>query len=327
MPDRHTDTSASLWVVILAGGSGRRLQPLTRALVGRPLPKQFCSFGRDRSLLQETVRRARPLASPERTVVVVNTPYLELARDQIPELRLVEQPLDRGTAPGVLLPLLHVQRCAPDATVVLLPSDHDISNSQLFLEGLARARRAVEADPSLIVVGGAQPSRPSPDFGWIVPERSVLPYRTPRLFAIRRFVEKPPVAEAERLLEAGALWSTFILVARVSALLAAFRTRLPDVTAFFDRSAHLSRAARRSWLARHYQELPAADFSADLLSHLDRPAVLAWPARLGWADLGTPERLLSWLEREGSLDAAAGDWAPAAADLPSEEAAGTVLRV
>jgi mannose-1-phosphate guanylyltransferase len=321
------DTPASTWVVILAGGSGRRLEPLTRALMGIPVPKQFCTFGRGRSLLQETVQRAAPLAGPERTLAVVNTPYLRMAREQVPGLRLVEQPLDRGTAPGVLLPLLHVHRRDPDATVIMLPSDHAIANSHLFHDGLSRARRAVECDPSLIVVGGVQPCRPSSDFGWIVPERTFLPFRTPRLFRIRHFVEKPPLEQAERLLQAGALWSTFILVARVSALLAAFRCCLPHVTDFFDRCAHLNGSARRMWLARRYHELPPADFSADLLSRVPHAAVVAWPARLGWVDLGTPERLLSWLAREGDLEAVVGNWSSASAPERLEEVARTAVNV
>jgi mannose-1-phosphate guanylyltransferase len=322
MANQEGNGHSAPWFVVLAGGSGRRLQSVTRALTGSSLPKQFCTFGRQRSLLQETLARIRGVAEIRRTLVVANTPFRAVARRQlgiIPCAELVEQPSDRGTAPGVLLPLVHIQDHDPDATVVLLPSDHAIDNRTLFLSGLDKARRAVQLNPSLVVVGGVRANAPSSDFGWILPERSRHPFRPPCLRPIRSFVEKPPCDQARTLFQEGGLWSTFIIVARVATLIDVFRTCLPEVTAFFDAYSCLRKQSAHRWLHQNYDELPRADFSADLLSRLKNAAVLAWPVELGWADLGTPERLVDWLATQVDMNEASRAWVTHAANQAASE--------
>src|SRR5687768_8299517 len=95
--------STHLWAIVLAAGKGSRLGPLTKALCGRELPKQFVALTTDRTLLQETMERISGLIPPERTVVVVSDRYQEIARVQLvdyPGCEVVVQPLDRGTGPG-----------------------------------------------------------------------------------------------------------------------------------------------------------------------------------------------------------------------------------
>jgi len=306
------NTSTLPWVIVLAGGSGRRLLPLTQAMTGSQLPKQFCSFGGGKSLLQETLARIRPVLDPTRTLVVVTTPYRDVAREQVslvPGITLVEQPLDRGTAPGVLLPLIHIHRRDPEATVVLLPSDHGIRNTALLNQGLLAARSMVEQNASMIVVGGVKASRASTDFGWIVPGGGPLESKHAVTFRrIEYFVEKPPEKEAEVLFRSGGLWSTFILVAKAGTLLDLFRSRLQEVTEFFHHYATMKRPGAETWLRKNYRDLPAADFSTDILSSRADLAVLAWPEDLGWADLGTPQRLIDWLARHGNLDSVLQNW-------------------
>jgi hypothetical protein len=98
----------------------------------------------------------------------------------------------------------------------------------------------------------------------------------------------------------GGLWSTFIVAARARALHAAFQRRLPRLAAHLSPEPETRGCLDGSRLRRAYARLPAADFSADLLVGLRDTAALVWPAALGWADLGTPERLLGWLDRERS---------------------------
>ena len=302
----------SPWIVILAGGAGLRLLPVTRALTGSALPKQFCSFVRGRTLLQETLSRVRPLMDPTRTLVVVNTPYTQVARDQVDTfggITLVEQPRNRGTAPGILLPLVRVQRENPGATVVLLPSDHGLANVPLLVRGLQQAVAAVEESPTRIVVGGVQAGHPSTDFGWIVPEGGPLdPGSGPCMRRVRYFAEKPSHHEAMALFRQGSLWSTFILVARAPSLLDLFRSRMPDCVQIFEKYAGMAEPQAGFWLRQRYERLPVSDFSSDLLANLDRLVVLAWPEALGWADLGTPQRLIQWLSGQRDIDRAIQDW-------------------
>jgi mannose-1-phosphate guanylyltransferase len=298
-------TAIRPWAVVLAGGSGQRLAPVTRALYGKPLPKQFCRLGCGASLLQETVQRLRPTVSPPRTVVVVEASRRRLALRQVGAggVTVIGQPLDRGTASGLLLPLMHVLGRDPDATVVVTPSDHGIADSALFRRGIEDAVAEVQADGSRIILLGVEADAPRTDYGWILPQdRGASRTEGSGSHPVARFVEKPPVAEARMLLGMGALWNTFVMVGKGLAFLNLFRRRLPATARFFEKWARMDESRRDAWLQARYDLLEPANFSHDVLESAPNLAVYTWPASLGWTDLGTPERLFEWLDAEGRLE-------------------------
>ena len=119
----------ALWSIILAAGQGKRLASITKALCGRWLPKQFVALTTTRTLIQETVERTSSLVPPTRTVVVVSERDEPIARAQLagyPGVELVRQPLDRGTAAGLMLGLAHVRARDPHAEVAVFPADHHV---------------------------------------------------------------------------------------------------------------------------------------------------------------------------------------------------------
>jgi hypothetical protein len=129
----------STWAVVLAGGSGRRLAPLTTGLYGHAIPKQFAVLCGHRSLLQQTVKRLEPIVPEDRIVVVVPREHDGLARVQLagfPALHVLTQPEDRGTGPGLLLPLAWIRQRDPGALVIESPSDHFVPNVRPFLDGM-----------------------------------------------------------------------------------------------------------------------------------------------------------------------------------------------
>ncbi|MEW6742401.1 MAG: sugar phosphate nucleotidyltransferase [Planctomycetota bacterium] len=295
MPPQGISPRGFLHAIVLAGGAGRRLLAFTKALTGTAQPKQFCRFGSQRTLLEQTLMRLQPVVPAERMVVIVDKSHMPLAG---PSLRcasraaLVAQPADRGTAAGVLLPLLEVLRNDPHAVVVVTPSDHGLRDDQAFRESVGLAHLAVLHDPSRLVLFGVEPSFPSTDYGWISPG---APIREPLDLGLREvvgFVEKPSRSEASFLITAGAVWSTMVLVARAATLFETFRRLEPVLTSHFERHAGAARSAN---LEAMYEALPVRDFSRDLLSRADRLALATWPVTLGWSDLGTPERMLDWL--------------------------------
>ncbi len=296
--DRATAASGELHALVLAGGFGRRLEPLTRRLFGEAIPKQFCRFGSNRSLLQQTIDRLAPLVPANRVTVVVDRSQAARAHSQLRAyhgLALVEQPCDRGTAAGVLLPLLELLARDPEATVVLAASDHGIENDRPFLDTLERAAQAVAEDTSRIVLLGAEADAPTTDYGWIV--RVGLCDGEQGVDAVERFVEKPAADEAAALFASGrALWNTMVMVARGQTLLALFRERLPELT---HGVAALLRVAGSAHAisAADYSQLPAANFSADVLGSARELGALLLPLASGWTDLGTEPRLVEWLER------------------------------
>src|SRR5689334_11977026 len=116
-----------LWAIVLAGGEGKRLAALTRAVYGRDVPKQFAALGSKRSFLQETMLRISALVPAARTLVVVSQTHARLADEQLadfPGVEIVLQPANLGTTAGVMLPLAHVLARDPEAIIAIFPCDH-----------------------------------------------------------------------------------------------------------------------------------------------------------------------------------------------------------
>jgi nucleotidyltransferase-like protein len=136
--------------IILAGGNGERLRPLTRRLVGDDRPKQYCPVVGEETLLDQTRRRAAALVTPDRTLIVVtreHEPYYAPALAELPARNVVEQPVGRGTAPAILYALLRLRTVAPGGTVAILPSDHYVDDDAAFMARVEGADGGRDGSP------------------------------------------------------------------------------------------------------------------------------------------------------------------------------------
>jgi mannose-1-phosphate guanylyltransferase len=279
-----------LWSIVLAAGDGTRLRSLTRALHGEDLPKQFARIEASRSLLQSTVERALAWSVPERVVVVVASEREELARRQLMAygaITIVAQPKNLGTGPGILLPLAHVIAADPEAKVVILPSDHFVRDEAPFRDTIRRARARAEASDSLVLVG-AEPDFADPQYGWIVPRKDK------GITYVDCFEEKPSESAAQRLLDKGALWNTFVLVASARQLWSLGSSHLPEQTQALEICVRQHSVLEQDLLREIYATMPAGDFSRDVLEHAQGLEMVSLP-ECGWSDWGTPERVLASL--------------------------------
>jgi mannose-1-phosphate guanylyltransferase len=287
--------SRALRSIVLAGGQGQRLSSVTGGV-----PKQYYAPSAGPTLLEDTLHRLAPVIVPTRTVTVIDRAHeahVTLVRRRANLGHVVYQPMDRGTAAGVLFGLSALDASETDI-VVLTPSDHGVANPEVFRRGLRRAIAAVGTGQAEVVLLAVAPSAPVGDYGWILPARrngvaDDLP-------AVRSFIEKPDAEHARRLLASGAAWNTMVLVGRVGALLALFREHLPELTRIFSQARMWPGVARAAFLDAHYPSLPVADFSHDLLASASGLQLYVWPHTLGWTDLGTPERLARWLTDQTS---------------------------
>lgn len=280
-----------LWTIILAGGEGVRLRQLTRALHGEELPKQFAMIHGGRSLLQWTVARALRWSAPERVVVVVAAEREALARRQLMGhgVDVVAQPSNRGTGPGLLLPLARIMARDPQARVVVLPSDHYVRDEAKFEHSIRVATLACDDQVALL---GAVPDHAETQYGWIVPGRTLAAQRGS---VVNHFCEKPPAALAEHLLRQGALWNTFIMVGAARHFWALASEHLPAALCHFERYRDAVDGPEEGAVLQHiYRCMPVSDFSRDLLQKAS--GLRAVPLEeCGWSDWGTPERVLESL--------------------------------
>ena len=283
------------WVVILAGGDGRRLDRVR--VNGRPLdrPKQFCCFHGSRSLLQETLRRAEGITDRSRIVAVVRHDHRQWWLDELgrlPGRNVLAQADNRGTGVAILHALVHVLQHDSDPTLVILPSDHAVDEDALLIESIRlAAARASESREHLILLG-MTPEYPESEYGWIVPDHS----HPGCVQAVAQFVEKPEAGLAAELFAAGALWNSFISAISGHALLELFEGSHSLMFRHYIESLVVACSDDTKGTAL-FRALPFVDFSRDILQAASiRLRVLAVPP-CGWTDLGTPPRLAQWLQR------------------------------
>jgi mannose-1-phosphate guanylyltransferase len=295
--------SSPTWALILAGGDGVRLRPLTTQIAGDARPKQFCALLDGETLLDRTRRRADLLARFDRQVVVVSRPhepyYRGLALDLAPG-RLVVQPDNRGTAPGILYPMLRIRDLAGDPMVAVLPSDHYVGDDAAFMSYVVAAGDVVAQRRDLVILLGVQADHPETDYGWIGPAEAPLPVDGEPAFSIRRFWEKPSPRLAGHLWRRGCLWNSFVMVGRVSAFLDLVRITAPDLfTAFASVRAALGSPSERLAIEALYAGLPTLSFSECVLARGVARLATVRVKSVEWSDWGHPARVLASLRRTG----------------------------
>jgi len=275
-----------LHAIVMAGGSGTRFWPASRAA----LPKQLLPLAGSRTLLEETVARLEGLVPPERTMIVTAARLLAAARHQapaLPEAAVVGEPCKRDTAPCIGLAALLVSRADPDATMAVMPSDHVIQPAETFRAAIRQAEGLVAAAPGRLVTFGVRPTYPAESFGYIQQGEplAVGPGEAPA-HAVASFREKPPAAVAMEYLADGTyLWNAGIFVWRAATILAALAERQPACLARLERiAAAWETPAREAVFSREFAAIKGISIDYAVLEQARDVAVIEAP--FGWDDLG-----------------------------------------
>jgi mannose-1-phosphate guanylyltransferase len=281
-----------LWAIVLAAGDGERVSALTTDAGGSVVPKQYWSFDGDKTMLRWALDRLHGIVRADHIVAVVAAQHRRFWASELSELpreNVVIQPRNRGTAAGLLLPLLHVLlRLDADARVAVLPSDHYVAHEGILRRALREAARPAQGAEERVVLLGMRPGDFDAGYGWIVPS---VPF-SGSVGGVAGFVEKPNREAARTLMEGGALVNAFTLVGNGSALVRLYEETLPELLDRFMRS--LRQDAPMECLEKLYATIPEVDFSRDVLERSPcRLSVLPVP-ECGWSDLGTIARIESF---------------------------------
>jgi mannose-1-phosphate guanylyltransferase/mannose-6-phosphate isomerase len=294
--------------VVMAGGSGTRLWPLSRS----GFPKQFLVLAGNSSLFQQAVQRLCGLADGQIGVqaplVVANEAHRFLILDQLRELKVepaavLLEPVGRNTAPALTLAALQSIRDGTDPVLAVTPADQTVTDRPAFTAALQRAVR--QAAAGAITILGVTPERPETGYGYIRAERRG------DLQAVARFVEKPDVATAQRYLaEGGYYWNAGMFVLRASAWIGALERFRPDILSAcrlaFERSSPDERFVRPG--AEEFASVPAE--SVDYAVMEKCPGVLdirMEPLAAGWNDLGAWDAVWQMLPKDPAGNASIGD--------------------
>jgi mannose-1-phosphate guanylyltransferase len=277
------------WAIVLAGGDGLRLSEWTADPSGLAVPKQYCSFGRPRSMLRWALERACRVVPREHVVIVVaeqHRRFWEHELSDFPLDNIVVQPRNRGTGAGLLLPLLRLCRHRDaEARVLVLASDHYVGDEHTLRESLDLALNVRGRRAGRLLLLGMTPNGLDHDFGWIVPASRA----SDGIRRVAHFAEKPGPEGARDLMRRGALVNSLIFVAPVDLILRLYEESLPGILgALLDCPGD---AVGREPLAEIYESIPTSDFSRDVLARSVRHLSVIQVPRCGWSDLGTPGRL------------------------------------
>lgn len=271
--------------VILSGGSGTRLWPVSRAL----FPKQLLPLASDKSMLQETVLRVTDAGIFAAPVIVANDAHRFTIAEQMREIDIVPraillEPEGRNTAPAIALAALRLMRDDPDAVMLVMPSDHVIRDKAAFLAAVEVARAAANAN--MLVTFGITPATPETGYGYIRTGGELK--ETPGCHAVDAFVEKPDAGTAADYLESGDyLWNSGMFLFRAKAYLDELKSHAPDVLAACENSIvglepdlDFERPGEAA-----FKRSPSISIDYAVMEKTGRAAVV--PVDPGWSDLGS----------------------------------------
>jgi mannose-1-phosphate guanylyltransferase len=275
--------------VILAGGSGTRFWPRSR----RARAKQVLALDGERSMIQQTVERLKPLSGPNSTWVVTNEFLAQEITDQlkgVPANQIVQEPVARNTAPACGLAAFLVERENPDAVLGVFPSDHVIGDEPRFLKALQKGIQLAAAGENMVVLG-IEPTRPETGYGYIETGDFA---RDDSALHVRRFTEKPNLNRAQEFVAAGNYyWNSGMFIWSARTLAHAVREHLPETAPLLEKIASAYGTPKFEEVFReHYPKCENISVDYAVLEprsakgeHLSNLYCL--PAEFSWNDLGS----------------------------------------
>jgi mannose-1-phosphate guanylyltransferase len=288
------------YAVIMAGGSGTRLWPLSR----RGRSKQALKLVGERTMFQHAVDRLAPLFPPEQIYVVTREDQCALLSSQVPDLppgNFINEPVGRGTAPAIGLAAVVLRHKDPRAIMAVLTADHYITSTEKFRQAM-KAAAQVARDGHLVTLG-IRPASPSTGFGYIEQGHSLGTIRDFPVFRVERFIEKPAPELAEKMLTSGRYsWNSGMFVWRVDRILEEFRSQMPDFYAQLALvEASLGGPDFQQVLRRVWSEVREQTIDYGVMENAGRVVVI--PVEIGWTDVGSWASLAELLppDQDGNI--------------------------
>lgn len=270
-----------VYALIMAGGVGSRFWPSSR----KTKPKQFLNLIGDQSLLQQTVSRISPVIPEERILVITNASYTELVKSQVPEIpeeNIIGEPIGRDTAPCVAFTSKMIYEKDPEATLVVLPSDHYVNDGETYRKVIqAGIEKAAEGDNLLTI--GIKPFRPETGYGYIqIVEEAAEKSNSLAIHKVKTFAEKPDLQTAARFLESGDfLWNSGMFIWRVDTILSELSQHLPDIYA----ACRNVKTGSAEEIKQFYDISLSISIDYGVMEKSD--SVFVIPADFGWSDVGS----------------------------------------
>jgi mannose-1-phosphate guanylyltransferase len=286
-----------MYVVILAGGIGKRLWPRSR----KECPKQLLDITcEERTMLQETFARLEPLVPADKVYVVAGESHIEGTKAQlpaVPELNIIREPQGRGSAPAIGLAAIHLRHRDSEAVMACLPADHHITRPEKFRQVLSVAEQV--AQEGHLVTLGIKPEYPHMGYGYIETGERLVDVGEHTVYRVQRFTEKPDEATAERFVQGGRhFWNSGMFIWSASAILDEIERCLPGLHACLTEVERvLGTEEEREVLERAWSLVESDTIDFGVMEKAED--VVAIPVEMGWNDVGSWASLIELLPGDG----------------------------
>jgi len=278
------------YAVIMAGGTGTRLWPMSRTAK----PKQFHKLVSDKTLLQETYDRVKKAVELENIYISTNTKYEEEIRAQLPEVKsdnFIIEPAKRNTAPALAFVTAEIMRKDPNAVIATLASDHVVANVDVFTSSVKTAFEAAEKYPDHLILVGINPTRPDTGLGYIKMSSVKATIDEKQVFNVDKFLEKPDLETAQKYLQSWEyLWNAAYYFFRGKQLMEWYEKYSPATYKVIKKIDALKKksgnGATQSEIKKLFESVEDEQFENAIIEQKDFKKVLVIPADLGWSDIG-----------------------------------------
>ncbi|HLM83661.1 MAG TPA: mannose-1-phosphate guanylyltransferase, partial [Candidatus Bathyarchaeia archaeon] len=273
-------------LVIMAGGKGTRLWPVSRA--GKP--KQFQCLTGDKTMLQETYLRLRQIAEPADIYVATNKEYVGEVEKEIlefPKENILAEPVGRNTAPSIALAAAVIAAEDENSLMGVFPADHFIKNPEALLTAIQKGAEFLEKNPQYLLTFGIAPSAPETGYGYIKKNGALEKIGDVEIFKAEKFVEKPNYETAQKYLEAGDyFWNSGMFLWKTKTIVEKFKAYVPDD---YERLLKIKDSVQNNTYAEVLEkEFPEMDKnSIDYAIMENEPNVAVIPLDMPWSDVGS----------------------------------------
>ena len=285
-----------LTALIMAGGKGTRFWPLST----EEKPKQFLNLIGEETMIQMTVNRVKPIIPIERIFVCTGEMYVDLVKEQLPELperNIIVEPEGRNTAPCIALSAMVIDRYYKNSNMVVLPSDHLINDEEEFRNTLLAADSFIKEKDEAIVTLGMNPSRPEVGYGYIKYSDEVLKSNDFRVIKVDSFVEKPNLDTAKKYLREGNyLWNGGMFIWSINNVINQIKMYSSNTYNALINVMEVSEDKLQETINNNYEGTEATSIDYAVLEKSKDVYVI--PSNFGWDDVGSWEALDRYREKD-----------------------------
>jgi mannose-1-phosphate guanylyltransferase len=273
-------------LVIMAGGRGTRLWPMSRTCK----PKQFQKLVSENTMLQDTFARLRKIVEASDIYVSTNKEYVEEVLEELPDIpakNIIAEPIGRSTAPCIALSAAIISAKDGNETIGFFPADHLIRNPENLLEAIKQGNKFLEKNQDYLITFGINPTAPETGLGYIEKGNLLNKLDSTEFYEAKRFVEKPDLETAEEYLESGNFyWNSGMFLWKIDTIIEKFKVYAPDI---YKRLIKIKNAVGTDNFEKVLsEEFPQMDkISIDYAVMENEPKVALAPVSSDWSDVGS----------------------------------------